>query len=292
MIYNDGIPEVMFLAITNDQYEKGEAAYTPSSLNSPAYQTRLIKDREDDIREPASSKIWALVGSSVHYMNQMAAEKAPHIVCEKRYYGDIETKFGTFKIGAQIDILDTIQNAIQDTKVTSVWSYSKEPKIDWVSQLNVQRWCVWKETGKVVDKLFITAVWRDWKKSDAGREDYPSSQCTQIPIPLWTCKEVEAWIRAKVEDREAAMQAPSIADVPPCSHEEVWGKPWKWAVMKTGGSRAVKVFDNEPDAGQLASTNADYYVQPRPGARTRCAGYCPVSQFCPSYQQHLAQYGS
>jgi hypothetical protein len=286
------VPDSLYKAICNDKYDKGEADYTPSSLNSPAYQKRLFHDFEDQLEEKASQAIWRLLGTAVHYIAELGAEQHDHIESERRFYGTIATKYGDKKIGAQVDVFDHSKNAIEDYKCTSVWSHGKA-KDEWIQQLNVGRWCVYEETGKVVEKLTIICIYRDWSARDAMmKPDYPKSQVALVDIPLWTHAQCEAWIREKVEEREAAMQAPTINDVIPCSDEDTWAKPTKYAVMKIGGSRATKVFESRASADEFAkSKGSDFYVDIRHGERTRCKGYCAGCKVCPAYQSHLKSTG-
>ena len=62
-------------------------------------------------------------------------------------------------------------------------------------------------------------------------------------------------------------------------------KPSTWAVKKEGRVRAIRVFDNEADAEKrCAEEGKGAFVEYRPGAYTRCEGFCAVQQWCPEYQ--------
>jgi hypothetical protein len=291
-IINDGLPEAIFLAVQNDKYDSGESDYTPSSLNSPAYQRRLEKDNKDKIVETASSRIWALLGSAVHYMIQLAGEKAKHFQCERRFYGTVQTPFGEKKIGAQVDVFDTIKKSLLDFKVTSTYVFGKGLKPEWISQLNIGLWCIWKNIGTLVDSLNIVCIWKDWSKNKQYGV-YPVSPCSNLPIPVWSLEETERWIIERIVIHETAMASESIDDIEPCSEEETWAKPTKFAVMKVGQDRAKKVFDLEHEAQDFASEKDDpqLFVKKRPGVRTRCKGYCSVSEFCPAYKAHKEEFG-
>lgn len=285
-IINDDLPEPIFLAVQNDRYDPGLSDYTPSSLNSPAYQRALIKAHEGRLSESASGCIWRLLGSSVHYMIELAGEKAAgRYECERRFYGDIETQWGPKRIGAQVDILDRVSATITDMKVTGCYGYGKT-KDEWTQQLNVGRWCVRAETGFEVERLVICAIWRDWTKSRAGGPDYPPKQVTQVELPVWSFEETEAWMLERVHSHELASEL-SIEDIPVCSPEEMWAKPDKFAVCKPGAARALKVYDERADAEAHASKAPGTYIEPRLGARTRCEGYCPASSVCPAYAAYL-----
>lgn len=286
-LINDGLPEPIFLAIANDRYDSGKADYTPSSLNAPVHQRKLERENYDDLQETASSRVWALLGSAVHYMIELAGEKAKNYVCERRYYGTVDTKFGDFVIGAQIDIVDTVAKAIYDMKCTSVWGAVKDPKEEWVSQLNVGRWCYFKETGILLDSLHIVGIWRDWQKSKAGQGDYPSSQVGDITLPVWTLEETEKWIVERVEAHEAARNV-DVSLVPVCSPSERWEKESKWAAWKKGLKRATKICDTKAEAMKVASTLDGGFIQERKGESTRCMSYCSVAHLC-SFGKNLSE---
>lgn len=282
-LINDGLPEPIFLALQNDKYTPGEADYTPSSLNQPVYQRKLIREHGRDIEEPASGRIWALLGSAVHYMIELAGERSIDYICEKRYYGDIEITLGKFKIGAQVDIYDTsipLSHAIFDMKTTSAYSVQNGAKAEWEQQLNVQRWCIWKETGEVVKSLNIVAIVRDWHKSKLHEPGYPQKQVVTIPINVWTFEQTSNWIAGKVYYHESA----KLVDPEPCDEFDTWEKAGKWVVRKVGASRATRLYDTESDAkDDLDGRGKGFEMMERKGERIRCAGYCPVSSICPAW---------
>jgi hypothetical protein len=68
----------------------------------------------------------------------------------------------------------------------------------------------------------------------------------------------------------------------PCTPEERWEGPTRFAVMKQGQKRAVRVFDTREEAeGNV--TKEGLYVEERTGSSIRCESYCRVSSFCPQY---------
>jgi hypothetical protein len=285
-IVNDGLPEPMFLAVCNDQYSKGESDWTPSSLNQPAYQIALFKKFGDELSESASSRIWSLLGTSVHYMIERAGEMAKAYECERRFYGVVPSQFGPKKIGSQIDILDR-SGVLQifDFKVTSVWSAKGEPKPEWIAQLNVGRWCVWKETGEVVEKLNIVGIWKDFNKREAAKDrSYPQSQCSIIEIPVWSFEKTEAWIRDRVDEREKALEL-GIDEIEACSEEDAWAKKTTYAIKSApDAARASKVCDTLAEA--TAHAKSGQVIEERLGERTRCEGYCPASSHCPAFREY------
>ena len=68
--------------------------------------------------------------------------------------------------------------------------------------------------------------------------------------------------------------------LPMCSNEERFREPDKYAVMKKGAKRAIKLYDNHEDAKNHASTDDNLYIEVRPGTDKKCLEYCNVCQFC------------
>lgn len=69
----------------------------------------------------------------------------------------------------------------------------------------------------------------------------------------------------------------------PCSPEQRWHKPDKWAVMKDGRKRAVRVFEDEGQAVEKLRELGEkgHHIEYRRGEDTKCEAYCPVAEFCP-----------
>jgi hypothetical protein len=75
----------------------------------------------------------------------------------------------------------------------------------------------------------------------------------------------------------------------------MWEKPTVYAVRKIGGVRAKSLYGSKEKADEeLAQLNAkkkDYEIEVREGGRTRCEGFCQVSQYCDQFQQYLKDRG-
>jgi hypothetical protein len=77
-------------------------------------------------------------------------------------------------------------------------------------------------------------------------------------------------------------------DLPDCTPSEMWEKPTTWAIKKKGNIKAKKVYDQEDYAIEaLKELSGEYEIEVRQGERTRCANFCPVSQYCQQYRDYL-----
>lgn len=78
-------------------------------------------------------------------------------------------------------------------------------------------------------------------------------------------------------------------ELTPCKPKHRWNKDDKYAVMRKGQKRAVKLFDSRDEAlgfmqwlgNQPSNKNRELYVEHRVGEDTKCQSYCSVAEFCP-----------
>ena len=233
--------------------------------------------------------VWSIIGTAIHGVLEHGRDEN-HIV-EQRLHADVD---GWHISGAvDLQIINDGKVDIRDYKTTSVWSVMNH-KIEWEWQLNIYAWLVEHATEKPVNSLGIVAILRDWKSREVGtKEGYPESPITEVEIPLWDYAEREAFIKERIKLHSAAEFAMETdGELGDCTPQEMWEKPTKWAVMKIGGVRAKGVYDTEDQAGAaLEELGNGHEIQVRPGERTRCSGFCPVSKWCKQYQDYLKEQG-
>lgn len=281
-----GLPDTIVNVLKRPQYTKGNSHISVTELLSPPQIVQLRAKHEAEIEQDASEMVWSLFGTAVH--NILEHGKDDHHIVEERIF----TEYDGWRISGQIDLQEVYEDgiAIKDYKVTSAWSVQQE-KTDWRTQLNIYAWLLERAKGVEVKSLQIVAIIRDWNRRDAVNKDgYPKAPIVTIDIPIWSHEEQEALIKKRInEHSEASLSAQIGHDLPQCTAEDMWEKPTTYAVKKIGGVRAKKVFDNKKDAEALWNTLKDHEIETRPGGRTRCSGFCNVSQFCSQYQQYLQQ---
>ena len=274
---NIGIPEPLAKAIANSRkgYSKGEGVdYSVTELIGPAHQRRLIREHQNNISEEAVDQIWSLLGTSVHYMIEMAQEDQDY-VSEKRFFMSFNNKL----ISGQADLVDKKNGIIYDWKVTSAWTHINGIKPDWEAQLNLLKLLL--EFDNIqnefpeIQKLYIIAIYRDWKKNDAMRNpDYPQKQVAMLPVSMWRSEATRKYLLERIEAHDSV----GIDDV--CSDDERWHKDDKYAVKKKTNKKATKLFNDESKARLFIEDKKDMVIEFRPGEDTRCLHYCPVQQFC------------
>jgi len=265
-----GLPEALVRAIRNDPYTGGGDISVTKLIDSP--QVRVLRKQYGNaVVEDVSDRIWSLLGQAVHTILERAGEEE-HVKVEERLFAEV---LG-WNVSGQYDRLDLHGTTLDDYKVTS--TYSLGGKIEWERQLNCLRWLA-VQNGYKVEKLRIVAILKDWKKAKAKIDSsYPQVPVAVVQVPVWDLSEAYQYILDRVSIHQAAEQG----DVPECTDEERWYSGTKFALMKTGGKRAIKLFERKEDIGDIADGT---FIEERPGVYRRCDDYCEVSGFCEQFQR-------
>ncbi len=290
------LPEIIVRAVTNDPYTKGDSDYSATQLIKPAHQNRLQEQHADDVVEDVADRLWSIYGSAHHYILEQAADGSDLV--EKRFFSTISGK----RISAQIDHYK--DGIISDWKLTSAYKVKKaiteQDYEDWEQQLNIQAYLM-ESDGYDVKGLRIGAMVRDWTPYSFKTEQGYPDQIEYIEIPLWPIHERLAFIIKRIE----AMESPE-----PCTRVERWQPDPDFAVMKTGGTRALKVEKSFIDAFMYCEMKRwietpdqpptcvedlndmlhdGHEIIERTGPNRRCENYCNVKDFCKFYQDTYAK---
>jgi hypothetical protein len=268
------LPEPIVKAISNDSYTKGDADISVTELLMPPQIRHLRKQHASELTEDASDRIWSLLGQAVHSIIERSSDGTDTLS-----EVTLTTELNGSKIKGTLDHITISSAEMVDFKVTTVWKLlNNQVPEEWEEQTNIYRWMLMREKGIDIASIAIIAILRDWSKREADRRsDYPQAQCIRLEVPLWSPKSTEFF----VAERLAAHMTP---DYEPCSDEDIWAKPSKWAVMKRGRTSAVKLCDSKEDAEVLANSTAGGYVEYRAGEAIRCKSYCNVSSFCEQWK--------
>jgi len=282
------IPETFVNVLKRPTYSKGKANLSATQLlNSPKI-VALTKKFEDELEQDVSDMVWSIFGTAIHGVLEHGKDDN-HIV-EERLHAEV----GGWNISGAVDLqIVTGENviSIRDYKTTSAWAVMNE-KIEWEQQLNIYAWLVERNKRVVVDSLGIVAIIRDWSRRDAAKnEDYPQAPVKELPIKLWPYKEREEFIESRlVAHAEAEFALDADEDLPDCTPAEMWEKPSIWAVRKVGNVRAKSLHNTEEEANAaLEAAGKGFEIEYRPGERTRCASFCPVSNWCQQWRNFQEQ---
>ena len=272
-----GLPDAIVSAVQNDGYTKEGADFSVTGLLSPPRKAVLEAKHGDELTEDASDRIWSLMGQSIHTILERASGSA----------GIAERRLSAVRQGVTVsggmDAYYPASGLLQDYKTTSVYKLLGDgvPR-EWEEQLNLYALLL-RQNGDGIETLQVVAILRDWSKMEARRNpDYPQCQVATVPIPLWPAEKAERFLNDRI-----TLHLQARVTLPLCTSEERWERPTKYAVMKKGGKRALKLHESEASAKDHVSNASDLFVEKRPGESIRCSAYCSVSSVCSQYQETL-----
>ena len=269
-------PIVNAIESQRKRYQRGSSQITVTELISPPRLVALKWAHQDEIVEDASDLIWSAVGSAVHHLLEMGADDG---LAEERFYADVRG----WRIGGQFDWLKA--GHLVDWKMMSVWEAINGLKKEKEEQLNILAHLA-RQNGHQIDKLWVGSIYRDWSKRKARTEDgYPKKQVEMHRVTLWEPDRAQAFIEERVALHQTAQK-----ELPKCSADERWGRPNKYAVMREGRAKAMRLLNTQDEAEQWIeqqAKQAGLTIEFRPGESTRCRDYCPVSEFCTQFQEGM-----
>lgn len=266
-----GLPEALVRAVTNDPYTGGGDISVTKLIDSP--QVRVLrKQYGHSVVEDVSDRIWSLLGQSVHTILERAGNETSDLQ-EERLYAEVDG----WKLSGQFDRMDLHNKTMDDYKVTSTYK-ARGDHMDWERQLNVLRWLA-IQNGYEVERLRIVAILRDWSRAKGLRDpDYPKQAVEVIDLDVWPLEETYQYIRDRISIHKAAEEGEVIE----CTDEERWFSGNKYALMKQGGKRAIKLYERKDDIPSPLPDGT--FVEERQGIYRRCAEYCEVAPFCEQYR--------
>lgn len=275
-----GIPETVLRAIRADDYSRGESDISVTGLLRPPQMSVLEKKHHEEIEIDARDEVWKLWGQAVHTVIEKANRGRNEQQVERRLFAEI----GGWRLSGQTDSMDETSEKLTDFKVTTEFT-ARQEKPEWEQQLNCYAY-LWRVAEEIeMKELEVVAILRDWRRAEAERNpDYPQAPVITIPINIWPAKDQHEFILNRiVAHRNARLRVEQGATLPPCTDEERWQRPIKFAVKKIGGKRAVRIYDSEAEA--LAALSNGQEIEQRGGGYVRCEGWCSVSRFCDQWKK-------
>ena len=266
-------------------YEKGqsvEGLRVTTLIDSPRI-SQLRRQHSGQITEDVSDLVWRVLGTAIHEVFEKAASNA--YVSEERLSHTVDDTLVSGAIDYQFESDGEVD--LKDYKSTSTYKITLGDHADWEKQLNVYAYLIRQAKGFTVRSAGVIAVLRDWRQAEADRKpEYPQSSIVEVPVTLWSDEEQDAYVSERVRLHNMAELGAEFDDLPECSDAERWARPAKYAVIKKGAKRALRVFDIQQDADAFAAEDAARHVEVRPATYTRCANnYCRVAEFCTQWKE-------
>lgn len=281
------LPQPFVDAATND-HEYTEGRYSVTELLGGTCEAILKRRHADDIEEDVSDRVWAILGTAVHEILRQA-EASESQIQENWLSVKLEGLASGYELSGIFDLYDDSTGTVTDYKNAGTIKWQKQDFEDYRMQTLLYCWLL-QQIGFAAWNGEIVMILRDWSKGKAKFDkDYPQKQVQRVSFHFSDkdMEEAEEFVYMwfiMVKHEEA------VPDdcLEPCTPEQRWHKPDKWAVKKKGRKTAVRVYESEKDArvrameeNKKADSNDLYYVEFREGEDTRCQSYCSVAQFCP-----------
>ena len=245
-------------------------------------ETLLTKRHWDDILVDASESIWQIFGTAVHSIFEAQKDNT---FKEEFFSVDVSKS----KVTGRVDSYDLENEILVDWKTASVWKVIKQDFADWKRQGLIYAWLI-KKCGMNVKKCRFIALLKDHSKADARtKSDYPKQPVYvyEFDVTSEDLADIEVFIESKVKELEFYDLTPD-EELSPCTPEERWTTPEKWAHMKEGRKSAIKLYDSEEEASKV-ELKKDEYIEHRPGENKKCDNYCNCREWCPLFKKEVTE---
>ena len=287
-----GLPSIFQAALQPGEYDPvGASDYSATTLIQSPRQVQLFKRHKDDIVED-SLDMWARFrGNAIHKELEASLKNNPRFIVERkvtRFDKPTDGDESTYRrVVAKLDAYDKESQCLSDHKTTTTFIHGKEAKPEWIQQLNLNAYFLEKD-GYPVKDVAINAIYMDWRPNSGRYKDdeYPRTPFNEIRMRAWPMDRRERFYKERLAAHVAAESIPDD-QLPPCSTEELWARPAKYAVYKKGAAKATRLLDSQAEAEQymrFKRLGNDYAIEFRPGECTRCEKYCAVKQWCNQYK--------
>lgn len=304
-VNRSGLNPVVVAAVIDDDYDRGNSDLTVTQLLDAPYRVAQLRRPEmENVTADPVDRIYALFGKLIHSLLEnghpkMSGDKADIVNRLCPGYGEVNTEDRLYdehmgiRWSGQYDLhyQRGTKWILEDHKVVSVDEFRiNRQESKWEQQLNLLALLL-RLNGKPIDDVAINCYYRDWSKAKAMFDrsgEYPKRQHVRVPFKLWSIQRQIAFL----EDRITAHR---LAANTPCTAEERWAKPAKWAVMVPGKSRASRLLDTKDEAEswlhekmmdkKAARGFAGASIEERPGVSLRCLAYCEAAEICPHWAE-------
>ena len=288
------LPQPFVDAVTSDHKYKPHR-YSVTEVLGGTCEAILKRRHAGEGEFDVADQIWMLWGTAVHKVLEEA--EATDTQLQESWF---KVLVGDYELSGIFDLYDDSTGTVTDWKTTSCWTVIFGDFEKWRDQCLLYCWMLRKH-GFDARRGEIVALLRDHSMRKARTDrDYPQHPVFKI---CWdfdgedfmrAAALVGAWFY-KVRHEETVEDA----YLEPCSPEQRWHKPDKWAVMKKGQKRAVRLYESEKEArdrcnaeNRAARERSEierHYIEFREGEDTKCESYCSVAEFCPYYQAMMRQ---
>ncbi len=279
-----GLPRA-FVKMAESDYQYKDKQYSVTSLLKGVRETILERRHHNEIEQDISDMIWLLFGTAVHSILDHQ-EEGEHEFKEEY----LKVKIGDYTLSGRFDLYNAKTKTVTDYKTCSTWKIIFGDYEDWRRQLLIYAYML-RSIGFPVERGEVIAIMKDHSKAQSKRKaGYPELPVTKITFDYTEqdLREMKTWLHEKFAEIARAEKMPD-SELPVCSLEERFNDGDKYAVMKNGRKRAMRVLDSMEEAEGWKKSNGGDFIEVRHGEDKKCADYCRVNQFCNYYQGKIAK---
>lgn len=293
MITNNlNLPQPFVDAATSD-YKPTEGRYSVTRVLGSPCEAVLLRRHGHEIDGDVADNLWAILGSAIHKVLEESSETESQIKENWISVPVFERNGIEYTISGIFDLYDGDTKTVTDWKSTSLWKIKFANFDDWHDQLLLYGWML-RQIGFEVEHGEIVAMIRDHNKREARRDpEYPQHPVVKLSWDF-SDDDMERAGRIIMDWFKAVVVAEGVPDelLKPCTPEQRWAKPEKWAVKKGKQKRALRVLGSEDEAQSYIdrypeNEKKQLWIEHRLGEDTKCDGYCDVRRWCPYYQSKV-----
>lgn len=277
------LPEQIVNAVKSDYDNNG--TYSATTLIKDPKEIILFNRHENEIEEDVSERIYALLGTSVHYILEKNEEGENEFKEERLYY-----KIGNDTISGKFDLYDMKEEKVMDFKNTSVWTYLMDDTKKYRQQLLTYAFIL-RKNGFPCNSGRIIQIFRDWSRTKAKvTAGYPKAPVNTIDFYFEEKDfiEIEKLITEKLQEINKYINTPDD-EIPTCSKENRWATEDKFAVMKNGRKSALRVLNSLEEAQTWIQFNGGDRIEERPAESRKCKDYCQCNKFCNFWKENYGK---
>ena len=272
-----------FVEMAKRDYELEPNEYRVTSLLKGIRETILERRHGKEIEQDVSDMIWLLFGTAVHSILERHAEGDNEFKEER-----IKIPFGNYILSGQFDLYNDETKTVTDYKTASVWKVIYGDFTDWRRQTLIYAYML-RKIGFYAENSEIVALLKDHSKRDAKtKAGYPKLPVQKIPFHFTEedFQGIEVWLSDSFLEIARCETLPDD-ELPLCTPDERYNSGDKFAVMKKGNKKAMRVLDSKEEAEKWMGDNGGDSIEPRPGEDKKCIDYCNCCEFCNYYNERV-----
>ncbi len=272
-----------FVEAVNRNYEYKDKRYSVTSILKGNKEIILTRRHFNEMSEDVSDSIWMIFGTAVHKVLEDSKEAADELKETKIAY---EFSNG-YTLSGQQDLYSESLKRITDYKTGSVWKVIFNDWNDYFKQCLYYA-LLFRKIGFECDNAQIVMLLKDWSKTKAKLDpNYPQHPVyvKQFNFTEEEFEEAEKEIIKKFNEIDSLNNL-SDDDIPVCSKEERWATDDKYAVMKKGAKKALKVCETQEEAQSILDSGKGDYIENRPGEDKKCLEYCSCCKWCSYWREN------